>query len=294
MTYELNGTLPGPPLRLTWFGASVISDWNNPIATTVRATMRALLQDGHQVVFLEPRNSPPFVEALAARGWAPYRDFQTHFADLRYRTYDMPRRSERDVWLSREAALVDAVIVQSDAPDGVFEWLDRVPDAPMLRVLLPIDGAKPPIDAFDLSLSPEQFGPAVNVAPADESADRSGTLVVVYSGSDLGALEREADRIVASGAGAPAGLDFVSEAALPDYYRDFARIVVVDDDDSPFAAARAMLAATSGAETWRLQRGTLRHIDRVTDAAVQSDALAHLIAASRAISFQNRIQPGNS
>jgi len=164
----------------------------------------------------------------------------------------------------------------------------------MLRVFLPIDGANPPVEAFDLVLSPAQFGPAVNVATAGEAADRSGTLVVVYSGGDLGALEREADRIVASGAGAPPELDFVAEAALPERYRDFARIVVVDDGDSSFAAARAMLAAASGAETWRLQRGTLRHIDRVTDAAVQSDALAQLIADSREVSFQSRVQPGSS
>jgi len=70
--------------------------------------------------------------------------------------------------------------------------------------------------------------------------------------------------------------------------------VVVDDDDSSFAAARAMLAAASGAETWRMQRGTLRHIDRATDAAVQSDALAHLIAAARVSSFQNQSEPGDS
>lgn len=294
MTHELNGTLASPPLRLTWFGASVISDWNNPIATTVRATMRALSQAGHQVVFLEPRNSRPFVEALAARGWAPYRDFQAHFADLRYRTYDMPRRSERDVWLSREAALVDAVIVQSDAPDGIFEWLERVPDAPMLRIFLPIDGAQPPVDAFDLVLSPEQFGPAVEIAPIDEFNNRSGTLVTMYSVGDLGALEREANQIVASGPDTPAGLWFIPEASLPEFYRDFERIVVVDDDDSRFAAARAMLAAASGAETWRLQRGTLRHIDRVIDAVVQSDALARLIAASRVGSSQNRLEPGDS
>ena len=117
---------------------------------------------------------------------------------------------------------------------------------------------------------------------------------MVYSGGDLGTLEREADRIVASGAGAPGEFDFIPEAALPERYRDFARIVVVDDDDSPFAAARVMLAAASGAETWRLQRGTLRHIDRVTDAAVQSDALAQRIATSREVSFRSRSQPGNS
>lgn len=282
MTHEMNGTLPSPPLRLTWFGASVISDWDNPIATTVRATMRALTRAGHQVTFLEPRNSAPFVAALAARGWAPYRDFQRYFGDLHYRTYDMPRRSERDVWLSREAALVDAVIVQSDSPEGIFEWLQRVPDAPMLRVFLPVAGEAPPIDEFDLVLESDLFGPAVNFSEQADSLERSGTLVAMYSNGDLGALEREATEIVAVGAGAPAELRFISEAAIADAYRAYQRVVVVDDDTSECSRARAMLAVAAGAETWQLRSdGTLRHIDRAVDAAGQAQALARTIAGSR-------------
>lgn len=159
-------------LRLLWFGQSVISDWNNPIAATVRVTMRALQNAGHMVTFLEPRNSPPFVAALAARGWAPYREFQAQFHDLHYRTYDMPRRAERDVWLSREAALVDAVIVQSDAPVEIFEWLERLDDAPMLRVLIKLTPEFPVLDAFDIVLAPDsavddyRFGDVESISDA--------------------------------------------------------------------------------------------------------------------------------
>jgi hypothetical protein len=163
-------------LRLIWFGQSVISDWNNPIATTVRATMRALQNAGHMVTFLEPRNSLPFVSALAARGWAPYRDFQTQFPDLHYRTYDMPRRAERDVWLSREAALVDAVIVQSDAPSEIFEWLERLDDAPMLRVLIKLTPEFPVPDTFDVVLTPDSAVDDYRFGEVDSISDAHGQM----------------------------------------------------------------------------------------------------------------------
>ncbi|CAN5406560.1 hypothetical protein BH09CHL1_BH09CHL1_24090 [soil metagenome] len=163
-------------LRIIWFGQSVISDWNNPIATTVRATMRELQEAGHMVTFLEPRNSVPFVSALSARGWAPYRDFQAQFPDLHYRTYDMPRRAERDVWLSREAALVDAVLVQSDAPIEILEWLGRLDDAPMLRVLIKLDPDFPVPDSFDVVLTPDSVVDEFRFDEVDSISDAHGQM----------------------------------------------------------------------------------------------------------------------
>jgi hypothetical protein len=163
-------------LRIIWFGQSVISDWNNPIATTVRATMRALQNAGHMVTFLEPRNSVPFVSALSALGWAPYRDFQAQFPDLHYRTYDMPRRAERDVWLSREAALVDAVIVQSDAPVEIFEWLERLDDAPMLRVLIKLAPEFPVPETFDVVLTPDSAVDDYRFGQVDSIPDVHGQM----------------------------------------------------------------------------------------------------------------------
>jgi hypothetical protein len=290
MNISLNGyhaTDPAAPLRLVWFGRSVISDWNNPVATTVRATMEALRLSGHSVLFLEPRNNEPLVSALAARGSAMYRDFQRVYPSLRYRTYDMPRRAERDVWLSREAALVDAVIVQSDAPAEVFEWLGRIRDSPMVRVQIALDESAGHFDLFDVVLSPagvgvgERFEPAV--LPGDPSGgDRTSAIVAVYSDVDSARLRGlpgfEAAEIVASGAGAPENLPFVSEAALSERYKQVARALVVDADRSAFAAARSMLPAANNVETLRFSAdSTVEPVEAVVDAREQSARLVELI-----------------
>src|SRR6476646_11522919 len=80
-------------IRIVWFGESVVSDWNNPVATTTRAVMRALGRSGHDVVFHERRNNAPMLGAMKARGSAMYRAFQSVYPDVRYRTYDLPRTS---------------------------------------------------------------------------------------------------------------------------------------------------------------------------------------------------------
>ena len=61
MSFSLDGKGSGSGqrgLRWIWFGGSIISDWNNPIATTNRAVIRALQQRGHQVVFIEQADDP--------------------------------------------------------------------------------------------------------------------------------------------------------------------------------------------------------------------------------------------
>jgi hypothetical protein len=291
MNPSLNGHHPADTpaaLRLVWFGQSVISDWNNPIATTVRATMRALHQTGHTVTFLEPRNNQPLVSALAARGSSMYRDFQRLFPDLHYRTYDMPRRAERDVWLSREAALVDAVIIQSDAPVEVFEWLERLPEAPMTRVLIALDEAAQPLDLFDLVLSPatvgigERFEPAVLPEAQHTAEPRDGIVVTVYSDVEPAFLESlvagERAEVFATGAGAPHDLPFVSEVAIAERYATAEKVLVVDVDTAPFAAARTMLPVAAGAETVRVNGpGLLEPVNTFVDAREQSANLVHLI-----------------
>lgn len=310
MTFAANGPSPiieESPLRIIWFGQSVISDWNNPIATTVRATMRALQAAGHQVTFLEPRSSPPFVAALAARGWAPYRDFQTHYSDLHYRTYEMPRRAERDVWLSREAALVDAVIVQSDAPVEIFQWLERVPDSSMVRVFLSLDREKHVPDTFDLVLAPtpesidHRFESAVLPVNKDESAQPGGTLVAVYADADLAVVRSKwpGDDIeaISVGAGAPQEMPYISEVAIVGRYSRAKRVVIVDSDPSPFAAARAMLARATGSETWRLVgSGSLEPIERFVNAYGQAARLVRMIESKRAPARHRRpaIEPHDS
>lgn len=255
--------------------------------------MEALRLAGHTVLFLEPRNSEPLVAALAARGSAIYRDFQRVFPDLHYRTYDMPRRAERDVWLSREAALVDAVIVQSDAPAEIFEWLDRVTDAPMTKVLIALDDTAGYLDLFDLVLSPatvgigERFEPAVLPVVLEASKPRGQSIAAVYSECDPTTLatlpEIGGAELLATGSGAPENLPFVSEAALSERYRRAAKVIVVDTDPSPFAAARGMLPVAAGAETLLMSPNrTFVPTAAFVDAREQAATFVRLIRDARA------------
>jgi len=260
MSFSLNGSGPSADqrgLRWVWFGGSIISDWNNPIATTNRAVIRALQQRGHLVVYIEPSDNPAFMEALRERGSAIYRAFQAEYPDIHYRRETLPAGSEGDVWLSRESALADVLVVQDDAPAQIFDWLDRLPDAPTVRFLLA--GRESPDVAtapFDSVLSPaadgdDAYGPAVLPYAGAEEPVRSGTLTVVYGG-EPGTAGGE---VVAAGAGAPDSLPFVPEARLRARYRSVERATVVDDDPSPFAAARPMLAVASGAAVTVVRTG---------------------------------------
>jgi hypothetical protein len=254
--HPLNGfaTSPDPqPIRIVWFGESVVSDWNNPVATTTRAVMRALGQAGHDVVFHERRNNAPMLEAMKARGSAMYRAFQSVYPDIRYRTYDLPRTSpERTVWLARETAIAEALIVQDSAPDEVIDWLGRFA-APSIVTLYQRTMAmrRDNEPKADLVLSPVHgddalfFGPAVLPETVPNQRERSDALTVVYSGTS----ERNS-HAVAAGPG-NAGLEFVPEVRLIERYGQTECVTVIDEDSSPFAIARAFLAVASGVEDVR-------------------------------------------
>lgn len=150
----MNGsTHPAPRLRWLWFGGSILSDWNNPHAVTNRAIIRDLQALGQTVEYLEPADHPAFHEALRAEGSGFYRDFQERYPDIRYRRVTLPRQPERDVWLSREVALVDALIVEAGAPGEVFDWLERLPESRLVRILL-TEQEYSPRPAFDLVIGP--------------------------------------------------------------------------------------------------------------------------------------------
>ncbi len=248
-----NGSVVSPdpqPIRIVWFGESVVSDWNNPVATTTRAVMRALGQAGHDVIFHERRNNAPMLEAMKARGSAMYRAFQSVYPDIRYRTYDLPRTSpERTVWLARETAIAEALIVQDSAPDEVIDWLNRFAAPSIVTIYqrtMPTRRDHEP--KADLVLSPVHgddalfFGPAVLPDPMPEGAERSGELSVVYSGTS-----ETNSQTVAAGPG-NAGLEFIPEVRLIELYGRLKRVNIIDDDSSLFAIARAFLAVAGGVE----------------------------------------------
>ena len=187
---------------------------------------------------------------MKARGSAMYRAFQSVYPDIRYRTYDLPRTSpERTVWLARETAIAEALIVQDSAPDEVIDWLNRFA-APSIvtiyqRTLATRRDNEP---KADLVLSPVHgddalyFGPAVLPGLPSVEAERLAELTVVYAGSS----ETNAGT-VAAGPGND-DLEFVPEVRLIERYGQTKRVTVIDEVSSPFAIARAFLAVASGVE----------------------------------------------
>lgn len=246
---------PTPPVRIVWFGESIVSDWRNPVATTMRDVLRALGQSGHDATFHEQRHNRPMVEAMRVRGSAIYRAFQLAYPDIRYRTYDLPKRSsERSVWLARETAIAEAVIVQDSAPPEILDWLDRFESPAIVTIYQRTRAerreAEPRVDLI-LSPTPDadalSFGPAVLTRAGADDRKRSGELTVVYGdvpgdGGDISA-----------GSGA-SSLDYLPEALLPERYGKPETVTIVDDDASPFALARAYLPMASG-----VKRVTLVH-----------------------------------
>src|SRR6187200_1066309 len=249
------------PIRIVWFGESVVSDWRNPVATTTRAVMRALGQAGHDVIFHEQRNNATMLGAMKERGSAMYRAFQSVYPDIRYRTYDLPKRnSDRTDWMARETAIAEAVIVQDRAPDEVLQWLDRFSSPRIVTVYQRTSiQRRTPEPRADLVLSPFSevdacyFGPAVLAETRIRSSPRAESLTVAYCELSDGVSD-----VVSAGPG-NSHLKFVPEALLSDLYTSCEQVTIVNDDTSPFAIARAYLPVAEGVQsvtyTAGMQRG---------------------------------------
>jgi hypothetical protein len=219
--------------------------------------------------------------AMKARGSAMYRAFQLAYPDIRYRTYDLPRTSpERTVWLARETAIAEALIVQDSAPDEVIDWLNRFAAPNIVTIYQRTMASRRENEPkADLVLSPIHgddalyFGPAVLPGLAPVEAERLVELNVIYSGSS----ETNAET-VAAGPG-NAGLEFVPEVRLIERYGQTKRVTVVDDDSSPFAIARAFLAVAGGVEdVTRISGEQETVISGFDDAAVQAIDLVNAIS----------------
>lgn len=249
------------PLRFVFFGESLVSDWGNPTATTVRAVMRALTAAGHEALFLEERRNRPTVELLRARGSASLRAFADRYPDLHYRTYELPRGLERTVWFVRQVATADAVVVLDGAPDGVFEEAARLEARHLTRVVWSAKSDDAASAWADLRLAPAgadaptgavTCGPAVERREPGIGNARSGLVLVAYDEEALAGAAREAladfaPECITAGAVAGTAWSFVPEVALPDVYRRVRVAVVVGAGDDPFAAARVLLPVAAGA-----------------------------------------------
>ncbi len=145
--------------RLIIFGDSIRSDFDNPLATSWRAIMRALTRGGHEAVFIEPRRGESLTRLLRHRGSAPLRQFAEQYPDLQYRTLDLPRGRELSIWLARELALVDAVVVLDNAAEAIRTQIAAYDEPRLLRIMQSADGyvASGRSDPVDL-------GPAIDTS----------------------------------------------------------------------------------------------------------------------------------
>lgn len=250
-----------PPLRLTVFGASIVSDWDNPAATTLRALLGALVAAGHDVTFLERRGNRPTVDLLRARGSGALRAFATRYSRLRYRTYEEPTGTERTVWLGREVATSDAVLVLDDAPVDVVEEIAGFASPSLVR-LLGHSGNRPAdlVGHFDHVLTPLvgtnddstlTFGPAVEISEVAAAETRDGFAIVAYGNAVVAnALADElADwepELISPGNVAEKRWTYVPEVELDHRYRRLRRALVLAADSSPLAVARLLLPIAQG------------------------------------------------
>lgn len=249
-----NGTDPRP-LRVVIFGESIVSDWDNPAATSWRALLRALLAAGHDAVYEERRKNDAVVGLLRARGAGAMKAFGRRYPDILNRTYDLPRGAERSVWFGREVSTADAAIVLDDAPDGIFAEIAAYDTPRLVKVLARtgLDRALPvPDDRFDLVLEAETTR-AVEIVPGVPTTERSGVLVVAYED------QVAADRVVeALGEFGPMPItpgrlgepwEFVPEVEMPGRYGAAALAVLVGGRAERGVAERVLLAAASGCPT---------------------------------------------
>ncbi len=289
------------PVRLIFFGASVVSEWGNPTATTSRAILRALSAEAHDAVFLEQRGNAPTVELLRARGADALRDFADVYPDIRYRTYDLPEGLERAVWLGREVSTADAVVIQEGAPEAVIEDLARF-DTPRLVRLFQITGSEAPEIAarFDGILAPFgvdvpgalTLGPALDT-PASLDFPRDGVLLVAYAhqaaaqeaATGLAPLE---PRLISVGEVTGERWEYLPEVRLREVYERARLAVVLPGSISPLATARALLPVAHGCPAIEvLGMGTpvfppFGHLRSVPPAEVLEAAQAALAAGAEA------------
>ncbi len=170
--------------RLLVFGESIRSDFGNPGALTWRALMRSLGRAGHEVVFIEPRRSESLTSLLRHRGSAPLRQFAERFPDIQYRTLELPRGKELAIWLARELALIDAVIVLGDASSEIGTAIDAYAEPGLIRFRADSsDGASRPPAGTSIRIVPvggstgDPGGDVLPIGPATTlpvSANRTG------------------------------------------------------------------------------------------------------------------------
>ena len=241
--------------RFVFLGDSIVSDWRNPLATTTRAVVRALEEQGFETVYLEPRRNSATVGLMRQRGSGPLQLFNAMDPGIQYRTIDPPARYEIGPWIGQFAATSGVIVALEGTPEpietGLAEFVETGVEILVERPEIDGSWGRTRVQRIDRPEEAIGFRPAVLPQSWDEP--RIGTVLVVYDDAELGRAVAErvpdARRIVSGSADLP-DWEFVPEIELPAIYGAAERVLVVDDGERPIAPARVWLPRANGAAAW--------------------------------------------
>jgi hypothetical protein len=285
------------PLRFVVFGESIVSDWNNPVATSARAILSAIAHNGHEVTFLEQRGNPALAGMLAHRGSCGYRAFTDRYPEIQFRTYDLARGWERTVWFGREIATADAIVALPGIPRVLLPEIAALDSQRIIRLVDESLG----IEQTDLTLvragndvsdSAVVFGPAVRQTTTELTPRSNRPLVVAYGDFDDAESARERLNpfdpvLIQTGEAELPGWQYVPEVELPDWYGHSLVAVITGEGSSPWGTARHALALASGCHTCAADSALVKtiqsNLERATippamDAGVQAAGLIESVA----------------
>ena len=227
-------------LRIVIFVSSIVSDWENPSATSSRALAREFRGLGHEVRVLEQRLNAPTSGYIRNQRADPAALLHATFPEIEYFTFDPPIERESMVWLGREATGADAVIVRADAPEFVRDGMRRL-QAPFLASILE--------NETDDDRGLVQIQPALRAEPSVETDRSNQMLLVAYDDTRLAldtAPQFPGARLIVSGSADLPEWEFVPELELPQAYERASVALVVDAPNRPPDLSRCLLGMASG------------------------------------------------
>jgi hypothetical protein len=133
--------LPQPRRHWAFFPRSVISDHENPSAHLYRAMARKVASLDDEARFYEERANPWLRNMLVQQGASAFRTFQDRYPEVSYITYEPRSGHQLAEWLSLALATVDIVVVDSEAPRTIVQWIGELTRPQLHTFLLDPDGS---------------------------------------------------------------------------------------------------------------------------------------------------------
>ena len=263
-------------LRLVCFSPSIIADIDNPAATSTRALLGALTAAGHETTHLERRGNPLLDRQLRVRGSAALRALNARYPEIRVRQYDLPRGQQRTVWFGTEVSTADAVIALPGTPGEILALIAPFETPHLVRI-----GPAGAVGHAELPGGDR----LVCVERRSQCETGPRELAVAYDDIDESTasdLPPAVERIVVGASDLP-GWRYLPEVEVAELYRSAERVILLDRDERPEAAARALLPVAAGCEVVRVLGDDGQTLDAPTplpeanDAATVADALVALV-----------------